>query len=192
MGWWKKPENVFLVVLPLFVFLILPILGYRCLIMDINRDAPELIDFELLAFFAFIPSVCLLFIPSTMRQRYWSIDENGNSKELKKVIFIISGLWSFMLVFLILLIMQYAYIYRIYGLRDTVAGKIVHESGTSLYFSIVTWTTLGYGAVLPTEGAARALAACEALNGYFSMGVLIGSLVMQFDALIRPLQSSRA
>ena len=46
----------------------------------------------------------------------------------------------------------------------------------ALYFSIVTWTTLGYGDIVPL-GWARALAASEALVGYLIMGVLVAALV---------------
>lgn len=42
----------------------------------------------------------------------------------------------------------------------------------SLYFSVVTWTTLGYGDYAP-EGLVRIVAAGQALLGYITMGIMI-------------------
>jgi len=41
-----------------------------------------------------------------------------------------------------------------------------------LYFSVVTFTTLGYGDMVPV-GAARALAAFEAFTGSFTMALFV-------------------
>lgn len=43
---------------------------------------------------------------------------------------------------------------------------------TSIYFSMVTWTTLGYGDFVPTN-AARLYAAFEALIGYLYLGLFV-------------------
>ena len=43
----------------------------------------------------------------------------------------------------------------------------------ALYFSIVTWTTLGYGDFQPT-GAFKLFAAIEAVYGYVFLGLLVG------------------
>jgi len=50
---------------------------------------------------------------------------------------------------------------------------ISHNNLDTLYFSAVTWTTLGYGDFQPVK-AARLLAASEAFLGYVFMGVFIG------------------
>ena len=47
---------------------------------------------------------------------------------------------------------------------------------TSIYFSIVTWTTLGYGDFRPVESM-RIVAACEAILGYVYMGVMVGVVI---------------
>ena len=47
---------------------------------------------------------------------------------------------------------------------------------TTLYFSVVTWTTLGYGDYRPTVDA-RLFAATEAVLGYIHMGILVGLIV---------------
>jgi hypothetical protein len=43
----------------------------------------------------------------------------------------------------------------------------------ALYFSIVTWTTLGYGDLLPATDI-RLVAALEALMGYAFFGLAVG------------------
>jgi voltage-gated potassium channel len=60
------------------------------------------------------------------------------------------------------------------------------------YFSFVTLTTVGYGDIMPANGAARGLAVAEAVVGQFYVAVLIAGLVgkrisqaisaQQFDA----------
>ena len=66
----------------------------------------------------------------------------------------------------------FAYIYYKAGVEGP-AGVIVGDFITSLYFSIVTWTTLGYGDLKPTDEL-RLLASLEAFMGYIYMAVLIG------------------
>ena len=66
----------------------------------------------------------------------------------------------------------FAYIYYTLGVQGS-SGIIVGEFTTSLYFSIVTWTTLGYGDLKPIDEL-RLVASLEALMGYIYMAVLIG------------------
>ena len=64
----------------------------------------------------------------------------------------------------------FAKIFSVTGVK--VGDVIVHDFQTTLYFSIVTWTTLGYGdMVAPPE--ARLIAASEALIGLTFMGVYV-------------------
>jgi ABC-type multidrug transport system fused ATPase/permease subunit len=65
----------------------------------------------------------------------------------------------------------YAHIYIEYGI---VQNEIIEtEYLNHIYFSIVTWTTLGYGDFQPTP-ASRIWAASEAIIGYLFMGILVG------------------
>ena len=67
------------------------------------------------------------------------------------------------------------------GLIDVLGGmtkdnklKIDNDPETCLYFSIVTWTTLGYGDYAPSLSV-RMIAAQEALFGYVTMVMLLGT-----------------
>ncbi len=49
----------------------------------------------------------------------------------------------------------------------------VRDFPTSLYFSIITFTSLGYGDILPVSTTARLLAGCEAVLGVFSISLFV-------------------
>jgi Ion channel len=51
----------------------------------------------------------------------------------------------------------------------------VKDKLTCLYFSIVTWTTLGYGDFRPTDDL-RLISAAEAILGYLSMAILVAAI----------------
>jgi len=72
------------------------------------------------------------------------------------------------------LIFVFAGIYRGYGLMFGGQQQSLLEDGSSaLYFSIVTWTTLGYGDFSPPANI-RMVAGIEAMLGYIFLGVLVG------------------
>lgn len=73
----------------------------------------------------------------------------------------------------------FAYIYYKFGVEGT-EGIIVGDFASSLYFSIVTWTTLGYGDLKPIDDL-RLLASLEAFMGYIYMAVLIGLFLNLFQ-----------
>lgn len=72
-----------------------------------------------------------------------------------------------------------AKLYKEYGVPDLQCDASVEEKctsdtiGVSLYFSLITWTTLGYGDVAPVKEL-RFLSAFQALYGTLSAGILIG------------------
>jgi len=74
-------------------------------------------------------------------------------------------------------VLLYAVAYAYLGLID--GERLVREPITCLYFSIVTWTTLGYGDVRPSMDA-RFVAASEALLGYIWMAFFIGMFAVLF------------
>jgi hypothetical protein len=70
------------------------------------------------------------------------------------------------------LILWFAGIYDAYGLSQN-GAPVAIDIWTGLYFSIVTWTTLGYGDFAPAESL-RLVAATEAILGLLFFGILIG------------------
>ncbi|HEV2132088.1 MAG TPA: ion channel [Longimicrobiaceae bacterium] len=72
-----------------------------------------------------------------------------------------------------LLILAFASVYQRLGIIDSTAegSPITHSFATAIYYSIVTFTTLGYGDFYPT-GLGRAVAAMQALTGYLILGIL--------------------
>jgi hypothetical protein len=76
-------------------------------------------------------------------------------------------------------IVGFAVLYREVGLID-VGGTTVTSLSDALYFSVVTWTTLGYGDIRPSPDA-RIWAAAEALYGYVVMAFLIAQILYWLD-----------
>ena len=74
---------------------------------------------------------------------------------------------------LALLLLGYALVHERIGLRDTTRpdSPVVHEFANSLYCSVVTFTTLGYGDFVPV-GVGRAVACIESLVGFLVLGLL--------------------
>ncbi len=88
--------------------------------------------------------------------------------------------WVVLLLMFALLIQAFGFIYAMIGLKD--GDAITHSTATGLYFSIVTWTTLGYGDIPPPPGLGRAVAATEALFGYLLSALLIALIVGTLQA----------
>ncbi|SFC29336.1 Ion channel [Marinospirillum celere] len=71
-------------------------------------------------------------------------------------------------------IFGFATLYRQSGLVES--GVVTHEPWDALYFSIVTWTTLGYGDFQPVE-TVRLLAALQAMLGTLFIPLLLAAIV---------------
>ena len=92
-----------------------------------------------------------------------SINPNHNRFVFHGAVLVIAG------------IISHASVFRITGLaKDGVVLGV--KSSDALYFSIVTWTTLGYGDFAPIA-ASRLFAASEAMMGYVTMTILIGLIL---------------
>jgi hypothetical protein len=85
----------------------------------------------------------------------------------------------FMFLQSIVVIVAFAGIYQGHGISPGTECRLIDLANdkalTSLYFSIVTWTTLGYGDFVPPNDI-RLVAAGEALLGYFTFGTMVGLL----------------
>jgi len=63
--------------------------------------------------------------------------------------------------------------------------KGVHDKWDALYFSIITWTTTGYGDLVPVE-ASRWVACCEALLGTLFNGLALAAVIYQLNLIAKP------
>lgn len=72
-----------------------------------------------------------------------------------------------------LLLIAFGTLYQRIGITDTTKpdNPVTTDFWECLYFSLVTFTTLGYGDLQP-HGLARVLAVIEAFGGYLVLGVL--------------------
>ncbi len=65
--------------------------------------------------------------------------------------------------------------------KDDPSGSVLSSPWDALYFSFVTFTTLGFGDYRPLEPAARALASVEAFSGVLMMALLAVSLAKRYS-----------
>jgi hypothetical protein len=85
-------------------------------------------------------------------------------------------------------ILEFAVYYQDRGLIESSTGHPITEPGDFIYFSIVTFTTVGYGDIIPKPGT-RILAATEALFGYIFIGLYVGVLTQITGHLFSALTS---
>lgn len=73
------------------------------------------------------------------------------------------------------------------GLYDARTGKEIHDFLVSLYFSVITFCSVGYGDVEPlATDVSRLLAATEALFGYIYLGLTLGICMQVKDWSRKP------
>ncbi len=94
---------------------------------------------------------------------------------------------------LLIILVVYASFYQQLGLVSS-DHKLTKDPAICLYFSIVTFTTIGYGDFVPSP-AARMLAGSEALVGYATMAVVIATLarvlsIFMGDEVAKPAAAS--
>jgi hypothetical protein len=99
-----------------------------------------------------------LFVPSISLHLNWSRDM------YPKLL-----LWYFL--FMAQAILTYAWHFSRGGLRGA-DGTISHSFRDGLYFSVTTWTTLGYGDLV-AQPPLRLLTSVEALTGTFAVAILV-------------------
>jgi hypothetical protein len=73
-----------------------------------------------------------------------------------------------------------ALVYWLFGAVCTDGGVRVKSFGTNLYFSVVTFTTLGYGDFRPEPGWPRMLCSVEAILGAATMATFIVCLTRKY------------
>ncbi|KAA1177002.1 two pore domain potassium channel family protein [Rhizobium tropici] len=82
----------------------------------------------------------------------------------------------------------YAKLFAEFGIRvgsdwDKHSDIISNNLIDTLYLSVVTWTTLGYGDFSPINTKGRIVSAAEAINGYLVMAVIVVGLQALFTLL---------
>ncbi|HEY3276082.1 MAG TPA: pentapeptide repeat-containing protein [Syntrophorhabdaceae bacterium] len=91
---------------------------------------------------------------------WWLFADCGRS-------FVRWGFWSCMIIFL------FGLAYLILGPHDFHLATLRFELGSMMYFSVVTFSTLGFGDIIPRTPVALFLTGLEVFTGYFMMGGLI-------------------
>ena len=86
----------------------------------------------------------------------------------------------FFLVTMLLIIAYFAVVYKAFGIIDSTTNEKVSPTWKdAFYFSIVTWTTLGYGDFRPVDDL-KPWVMVQAMMGYLYMGLFVGKLLVVF------------
>lgn len=85
-----------------------------------------------------------------------------------------SGLVISVFFMMIHYIFLFACLNMAFGTVELNGGQVISTLWEHVYFSVVTFTTLGYGNVIPASIASEVLAALEALIGFSLFAFLIG------------------
>lgn len=72
--------------------------------------------------------------------------------------------------------LHFAVLYCWVGIHYSSEAENIPDLWTAFYFSVVTWTTLGFGDIVPSD-AARFIVIAEATMGYVVMALLIAAFV---------------
>ena len=85
--------------------------------------------------------------------------------------------FGYFLLLIPVIISYFALIYKAFGIIDTSTGETIKpEWLDAYYFSVVTWTTLGYGDFKPISEL-KLWVMVEAMLGYMFMGLLVSKLL---------------
>jgi hypothetical protein len=80
------------------------------------------------------------------------------------------------------IIFYFSLVYYAVGIVDTSSGEVIkHDWLNSIYFSVVTWTTLGYGDFKPVEEL-KVWVMIEALMGYLFMALIVAKILTIFQS----------
>jgi uncharacterized membrane protein YhaH (DUF805 family) len=100
-----------------------------------------------------------------------------------------STFWMLVALFEISFVLIHAFFisrYEIHGLH-TEDGVTTNDKWDALYFSIITWTTTGYGDLVPI-GTSRWFACSEALLGTVFHGIVLASVIYHLNLMAKPKQ----
>jgi hypothetical protein len=97
---------------------------------------------------------------------------------------------SFIGIILLMILSLFADIYFWAGINLSGSSDQIKDFSTCLYFSVITWTTVGYGDIVPTPGIARLAASLEALSGIAVMGAYVSALVNILNPTRAPMRTA--
>ena len=83
--------------------------------------------------------------------------------------------WSF------LLILVCAIIYSFSGIYSSVTEDVTYSFATSVYYSIVTFTTLGYGDYSPASSLTKTVSSIQALSGLLLTSLFLVTVVRKYS-----------
>lgn len=81
--------------------------------------------------------------------------------------------------YMLCIIFYFAFVYVTLGIFGD-KQELAHDPYISIYFSVITWTTVGYGDFIPSPQT-RLYAAVEALLGYIFMVMFISTFIHVFS-----------
>lgn len=96
----------------------------------------------------------------------------GRYSSLKACIKVIIAFWIIVLIFLVIFLFSCIY----FSTTIVENGKPIQDGSDAFYFSIVTFTTLGYGDFQPPPEA-RFYAATESILGYIILGIFVATTI---------------
>ena len=122
---------------------------------------------------SFSVAVIIVFAILCITKYYLLTFSNAEGEKIYLRIHVLAN-FGVMTMALVIMIIAYANIYIKLKLISN-GHEVNPDMLTAMYFSVVTWTTLGYGDLTPTD-AARMYAALEATTGYVAFTVLTSGL----------------
>jgi hypothetical protein len=162
-GWSRKRIDI---VLCLFLFIYPFIYGYNVLAFNKPLTAPTKEYIYIVK-----PVQFLLMLGIYLYAAYYANARvRGLSQIGRSLALVSSSLFA-----VSILILSFADIYKNLGVIGP-DGEVHREPVVCLYFSVVTWTTLGYGDFRPATNDGRLFAGIEAMLGYIVMGVFIAAV----------------
>lgn len=75
------------------------------------------------------------------------------------------------------LMASYASVFSRIGIMQSIEGVIYYDMAYSIYFSVITFTSVGYGDFVPFNKFGYVFSGLEAINGYVVMALLVGVLL---------------
>jgi len=104
-------------------------------------------------------------------------------ERLQSILTGVHRLWTHVVqvaVIVLLTILAFTFVYSKLGIKSAETGEVTRDFVACAYFSVVTFTTLGFGDYYP-YGLGRAMAGIEAFTGYLILGLLVFTSVAILD-----------